>query len=225
MAKISVALPIHNMKDARFFLWRNLFHLSGQTFKDFEVVITDNSPDDELRGVIKQFGNLNIRYFKNKERGMAVNTNMAICESVGEFIKILYMDDFLLANALDNAVANIGEGSWLASGCLHAERFGNMGQRHFPRWNDKVKEGENTIGSPSVITIRNDKPLLFDEHMSWLLDCDYYHRLHQRYGDPILLTSFDVVIGVGDHQMTNVLTMQEKVDEYNYIMQKYEHEI
>lgn len=222
--KVSVALPIHNMEDAHFFLTRNLTSLENQTFKDFEVVITDNSPNRDLKVVVDMFDTLNTAYFPNDRIGMAKNTNRAIKESSGDLIKILYLDDYLMPNALENAVANIGEGGWLASGCLHADPENNIGNPHLPRWNDKIHEGANTIGSPSVVMIRNEEPLLFDETMSWLLDCDYYKRMHERYGEPILLNSFDVVMGTGKHQMTNLLTEYEKSAEYNYIMKKYDHE-
>ena len=131
------------------------------------------------------------------------------------------MDDYLAhPNSLQTLVDNF-RGGWLVTGCTHDD--GQMiGSPHHPKWNPNVKNGENTIGSPSVIAFENKEPLLFDEEMSWLLDCDYYHRLYQRYGEPTIVDDLSVIIGVGGHQMTNLLTVEEKQKEVYYIKNKYQ---
>lgn len=193
--QLSIAIPIHNMSHADFFLKRLMQSLEIQTFRDFEIVIT-------------------------KEGKMAENTNAAIKKCKGDIIKILYMDDYLAhEDSLANLVNNF-KGGWLATGCLHDDGM-NIGNPHLPKWNDNIKDGVNTIGSPSVVAIENNNPLFFDEKMSWLLDCDYYVRLEQRYGKPTLLDSLDVVIGLGKHQMTHILTDDEKISESNYMGKKY----
>lgn len=220
--KVSVALPVHNMKDSEYFLRRNLESLQNQSFKDFEVVITDNSPTMGLRYVIKEFPRLHVRYMQNKRIGMAQNTNEAIHNSIGELIKLIYLDDYLMPNALHNAVENMRDASWYASGCLHEQRgSGRLVSPHFPRYSEDIHTGNNTIGSPSVIMIRNENPLMFDERMTWLLDCDYYKRLYERYGPPITLNSLDVVMGIGDHQATNIIPNATKDWEHTYIKNKY----
>ena len=194
--KVSCAIPIHNMENAAFFLRRLMQSLERQTFKDFEIVIT-------------------------KEDGtMAQNTNAAIKKCKGELIKILYMDDYLAhESALENMVESFKSG-WLATGCIH-DNGAHLFNTHYPAYNDEIHLGKNTIGSPSVIMIENKEPLLFDETMNWLLDCDYYKRLHARYGKPTLLQNVDVVIGVGKHQTTHKLTDEEKLSEHDYLNQKY----
>jgi len=194
--KISIAIPTHDMKNADFFLGRLMRSLELQTFRDFEIVIT-------------------------KDGKMAENTNAAIKKCKGEIIKILYMDDYLGSPmALEYLVRNF-KGGWLATGCKHDAGDGVRINPHFASF-DGILFRENTIGSPSVIAIENNEPLLFDENMSWLLDVEYYQRLYKRYGEPTILNSYDVVIGIGDHQMTHILTAQEKLEEHNYLNQKYE---
>lgn len=183
------------MKDGDFFLDRCIKSIKKQSFKDYEIVMT-------------------------KKGKMAENTNAAITEAVGEMIKILYMDDFLNhEESLQEIVANFS-GGWLVTGCIHtdgARRF----NPHRAVWNENIHL-ENTIGSPSVLTFANDDPLLFDERMTWMLDADYYRKLYVRYGFPTILDSVNVVIGVGDHQATHLLSDEIKLEEYNYIKQKYD---
>lgn len=193
--RISIVVPTHDMKDGDWFLQRLITSLDQQHFRDFELVIT-------------------------KEGKMAANTNAGIKKAKGEIIKILYMDDFLYnPYALDNISQNF-TGGWLATGCIHSSE-GHLFNEHVPTYSEDIRTGNNTIGSPSVVAFENNDPLLFDEKMSWLLDCDLYHRLHERYGLPTLLETIDIGIGVGRHQTSYLMSDREKLEEHNYIKQKY----
>ena len=187
--KISIVIPIHNMKGGANFLWKSINALMEQNFQDFEIVIT-------------------------KQGKMANNTNAGINYARGEYIKILYLDDTLAhPNALQEMVDAIGEKKWLICGCDTNE---------FPYYTEDIQNGNNKLGSPSCLMIKNDQPMLFDENMSWLLDCDYYKRMYQSYGEPVILEGVHVNMGVGDHQMTHILTYAEKRVEEEYINRKYD---
>lgn len=143
---------------------------------------------------------------------MAENTNSAIKKANGELVKILYMDDWLAhPRALQDIVDNFN-GEWLITGA---------DTNPHPRWTDDILAGNNKLGSPSALTMRKKTALMFDERMSWLLDCDLYARLYKKYGPPKILDSVGVCMGIGDHQMTNILTDEEKLQEHNLINKKY----
>ncbi len=148
------------------------------------------------------------------DRGkMAENTNNAIKESNGELIKIMYMDDYFAhKDALKHIVENF-KGEWMITGADTNPR---------PYWTDDIETGNNKLGSPSALTMRKDKHLLFDEKLSWLLDCDLYKRLYALHGEPTILDEVNVKIGIHDGQMTNILTEEEKLEEFNYMQKKYE---
>jgi hypothetical protein len=196
MPKISICVPTHDIPEREMFLERLIKSLEMQTFQDFEVIITE-------------------------EGKMAENSNAAIKKANGDIIKILYMDDFLYSpNALQNLVDNF-KGGWLATGCVHTENGTDFFNAHFPEWNEDMKTGVNTIGSPSVIAFENNEPLLFDESLSYMLDCDLYVRLYERYGEPTLLDTLDVAMGLGEHQTTNIMSDQEKLSEQQYVATKH----
>ena len=224
MARITVAIPTHDMKGKEAFLKRSLDVLKRQTYRNFDVVITDDSKDEKLKKVCVGWP-FKITYIHNPERlGMAGNSNWAIRNATGELIKILYLDDFLYG---DDALYQIHlnfphEAQWLATGCTHAFNGDDFSNPRYPSWNDKIYNGNNTIGSPSVVTLRNDQPLLFDENLTWLLDCDLYMRYYEQRGAPVLLGSIGVVIQIGDHQVTSLLADEVKTKEYNYLLNKYE---
>jgi hypothetical protein len=186
------------MENGAYFLDRLTHSLDQQTFRDFELVIT-------------------------REGKMAENTNAAILKAKGDIIKILYMDDFLFSvDALQHVSDAFDKGTgWYASACVHTHDGRTFEAPHKPSYNQEIRLGKNTIGSPSVVAFENDDPLLFDENLSWLLDCDLYARLYERYGKPILSNELDVAIGLGPHQVTNIIKPYEKHGEYEYLKKKY----
>lgn len=222
---ISIAIPTHGMENREYFLTRCLDSLWNQTFQDFEIIVSDNS-DDDLIETICHYYNTGIKYYRNPVKGMAPNTNEAIKRSSGRLIKIIYMDDFLAHNeALEKIVKNFA-GQWLVTGCVHvmSDALGEIGEPfnpHQPVYSQDINTGHNTIGSPSVLTISNDDPLLFDENMTWLLDCDYYYRLYQKYGEPTVLKDKNVAIGIHEGQATNTMGNERKLQEQDYIKLKY----
>ncbi len=150
-----------------------------------------------------------------KKGKMAENTNAGIRRARGDLIKILFLDDHLAhRSALKEIVEGFKEKDhWLITG---------VDDNQNPYWTDDIEQGNNRLGSPSALTIRNDdNPLLFDERMSWLLDCDYYRRMYDRYGKPRILPGVHVILGKGAHQMTHVLSNQEKLEEHVYMNKKY----
>lgn len=218
--KISIVIPVYPMENGEFFLRRSLLQLTLQTFKSFEVVITDNSDDDRYEKLIKDFPTLNFYYAKENRRGMAANTNASIRASQGELIKILYQDDCLAhEKALETIVGQM-TGLWLITGCDTNPN---------PHWTSNILEGNNKLGSPSVLTFKNKsfihwkntEALMFDESLKWLLDCDYYHRLYEIYGAPQIINGVQVIMGVGDHQQTAILSDFTKLKEQEYLLEKY----
>lgn len=196
MPRLSIVTPTHDIPEREFFLNRIQQSLESQTFQDFEWIVT------------------------NEGTGMAPNTNAAIKKAKGEIVKILFMDDFLAhPHALQNLADNF-TGRWLATGCNHTDGIHTFNP-HIPEWNDRMKEGINTIGSPSVVAFENNEPLLFDENLSFMLDADLYVRLFERYGYPTLMDSIDVTIGLHPMQTTNVLSDNEKQEEFNYVLNKH----
>src|SRR3989344_4385274 len=226
--QLSVCIPTYEMRgEAEKKLTRSFDILKKQTLKNFEVIISDNSEDDVVKNLCSNpsYKLLNIKYIRNPRKGISKNTNEAIKNSSGKLIKILYMDDYLAnENSLQDIVDNF-KGDWLVTGCGHDTGDGKIINIHFPKYNKKIYLGKNTIGAPSVITIKNENPLLFDEKLSWLLDCDYYKRMYDKYGEPTILDEINVIIGIGKHQVTNMLSDFVKKKENLYMLKKYKKEL
>ncbi|MEK9181594.1 MAG: glycosyltransferase family 2 protein [Patescibacteria group bacterium] len=222
--QLSVCIPTYEMHgEAQRLLTRSFDILKKQTFKNFEVIISDNSENDVVKNLCEniEYGSLDIKYFKNPQKGISINTNAAIKKASGEFIKILYMDDYLAdQNSLQDIVDNF-KGHWLVTGCGHDNGNGEITHTHLPIYNKKIYLGKNTIGAPSVLTIKNENPLMLDENLTWLLDCDYYKRLYDKYGEPDVLNKVNVIIGLEKHQTTNYLNYKIRWNEKWLMIKKH----
>ena len=61
--KVSICIPAYKRT---VFLRRLLQSIEMQTFKDFEVIVSDDSDDDSVFQLVNEFSkNINILYFKN----------------------------------------------------------------------------------------------------------------------------------------------------------------
>lgn len=217
---LSIAVPTHQFDGNQYYLKRLFNSLWNQSFQDFEIVVTDNSDNDDIQEVCDWY-RTGIRYIRNPRKGMAQNTNEAIKQSKGKLIKILYIDDFLAHNKAIQEIVENFKGEWMVSACRHTKDENKYFNTHFPTYSENIHTGNNTIGSPSVLTIKNQDPLLFDEKMTWLLDCDLYKRYYDLYGEPTILRDVNVIIGLHDDQLTNTLSDDTKAQEYEYINLKY----
>lgn len=197
MPKISICIPYHQTPKTAFFLSRLLKSIDQQTFKDYEIVLTD-------------------------EGAMAHNNNAAILKSKGGIVQMMGMDDyFAYADSLEKIIKGFDNGhAWQISACFHDDN-GSVGNPHEPYWTNDIYTGNNRLGGISTLSFLNEKRLLFEEPLSWLIDVDLYYRLFLKYGKPFLNMNKNVVIDVGTHRVTHTLPTQDKENEVQYLIKKY----
>ena len=229
--KISICIPTYEMRGhGTEFLGMNLSKIASQTFKDYEVVVSDHSQDNEIYYLCTAWhlrDNFPIRYIRNEHnRGSSsANINNAMKFAMGEWIKIIFQDDFFYASdslqKTVDALVDMDKG-WLATGAEHTPDGVIFNRPMSPNWNSSIHLGINSIGSPTVITLRNtpDKPL-FDEKLIWLMDCDYYRSLHDKWGMPKLIPDITVVNRMWNERLSNTISPERKMDEYIKMRGKY----
>src|SRR5688572_26907459 len=90
---ISVCIPTYKNPA---YVVRLLNSVTIQTYTDFEVVITDNSPDNAVELVVEQFKNrFPIRYQRNVPAvNMGENFNKGLQNARGRWIKMMHDDDW-----------------------------------------------------------------------------------------------------------------------------------
>lgn len=227
----SIAIPTYGYNGrGSEFLDFSLKILSNQTFKDFEVVISDHSIDDTIYDTIKKWDDkLDIKYVKNDVgRGIIspnINNAMSLCN--GEWIKVLFQDDFLYNeksleiqyNFIKNSDKNI---NWLMTKFYHSDDGINFYRLYNPVWNNRIWTGHNTMGCPSGMTIKNNNLIYFDNELNWLMDCDYYQKMFLKYGEPFILNEITVVNRTWGSRLTDTIPQSLKDKEFKMLQLKYD---
>lgn len=229
MPKISVCIPTYEMKGkGRDFLNFSFDILNSQTFKDFEVVVSDHSIEQDIKDLCEEWKNrLQINYIRNEyKRGISsANINVAIKNAKGEAIKVLFQDDFLLGvDSLETQYVHFfsNHNQWMVTACAHTSDGINIKDPFYPKYHDSIQYGNNTISSPSVLMIKNEDVLEFDDNLFWLMDVEYYKRLYDTFGLPSICNYITVVNRGHENQVSNILATEEvKAREYKYVVEKY----
>lgn len=91
---VSVVLPTYKRKEK---LRRVLESVLGQTYKNIEAFILDDTPDDSILEIVSEIGDERIKYIKSKERlGFVKSLNKGAKLAQGKYIARIDADDFWL---------------------------------------------------------------------------------------------------------------------------------
>ena len=225
----SVAIPTYGYAGKGVeVLEHSLNILEKQIFKDFEVVLSDHSIDNTIKDVYEKYRTkLNIVYVRNEYgRGIIspnINNAMRLCR--GKWIKVLFQDDFLYdENSLqiqhDVLDAN-SQIKWLMTTFYHSNDGITFYRLFNPIWNDLIWTGNNTMGCPSGMTLKNEDLIFFDEGLNWLMDVEYYKRMFDKHGKPTFLGEITYVNRTWNNRLT-ASTPQSLMDaEFKILNQRY----
>lgn len=210
---ISICIPAYKHVD---YLKRLLDSISSQTYKDFEIIITDDSPDNSVEILLQKYNPFSlISYYKNETPlGTPENWNEAIRRANGTWIKLMHNDDWFATNdALQNfydTVQQNPETDFFFSAFQNVEE--NSGKTEIVKMSsaDKAFLKSNPyhllkkvyIGNPSCTLVRNGLNIFYHKRYKFIVDFDYYIRLIQQAGMPVYIDEVLLNIGFHDEQVT-----------------------
>jgi glycosyltransferase involved in cell wall biosynthesis len=212
MPKVSICIPCYNNADE---VERLLNSILDQTYTDYEVNISDDSTGIETEKLMERYrGRIdNLNYNHNeKPYGHIFNWNVAIKMATGEYIKVMFSDDWFtdkdslkeLVSLLDNNEEAIFAFSGSRQVMLDGQNSENMHHvtsgnnktsydRYAPReYVEKLRKDyryllqSNQIGAPSATIYRRDSDgavTLFDEKSNWASDVFLYFELFSKAVD------------------------------------------
>lgn len=105
MCKVSVLTPLYNTDPVQ--LREMIDSVLAQTYKDFELLLLNDSPDNsELDEIISSYSDPRIRYIKNERNlGISKSRNILIKEAKGEYLAVCDHDDISLPHRLEKEVS------------------------------------------------------------------------------------------------------------------------
>jgi glycosyltransferase involved in cell wall biosynthesis len=102
--RLTIGLAVYNGEN---FLAQSIESLLGQTYEDFELIISDNASTDSTADICTQYmkQDSRIRYFRQKQNiGSAPNHNFTIHKARGELFKTASHDDLYGRSLLQQCV-------------------------------------------------------------------------------------------------------------------------
>jgi len=229
MPKVSICIPAYNQVK---YLKKCIDSVLDQTYTDFEIVITDDSPGDIVKNFLAEYDlPEKIRYYKNPvSLGSPENWNEAIRRSSGEYIKILHHDDWLVDNSslaryvqlLDNHPdADFGFSATKIFYPDKAEETYLISDSDVKsiKENPLVLFSNNLIGAPST-TIHRKSSILFDRNLKWLVDIEFYIRLLAANRNFVYSTQLLVTTSVAEGRITEdcIDNKDVEITEYLYVL-------
>ncbi|HSW15805.1 MAG TPA: glycosyltransferase [Ramlibacter sp.] len=214
--KVSICIPAYKQVK---FLRATLQSVAIQDFDDYELIVSDDSPDDSVRELLAEFDfGERLTYVRNAPAlGSPENWNACIRLARGELVKILHHDDhFTRPDSLRRFVALLDDHPEADFG-FAATRVEdvNSGLERIHRPSEEQLNDlrcdpatlflGNSIGAPSATICRRGMALDYDRRMKWLVDLDYYFRALMR--NPRFAYCAEPLIGTptnAAHQVTEI---------------------
>lgn len=234
MPKVSICIPAYRQVA---FLRRTLQSVIDQRFTDYELIVTDDSPDDSVETLLTEFDfGGRMRYVRNPvQLGSPENWNAALRLASGDYLKILHHDDnFTDPEALGDFVRLLDDNpragfafcaTLIIDVATDQQRIhrASESQMQALRAMPEVLFAGNFVGAPSTTIYRREFALDYDVRMKWLVDLDFYIRILQNGTEfafsprPLICTPTNAA-----HQVTEVCrdSGQIELHEYSLLFEK-----
>lgn len=220
---ISICIPAYKRID---YLEKLLSSILSQSFKDYEVIITDDSPDSSVSKLIEKYKEkIPVFYQKNPiPLGTPENWNEAIRKAKGDWIKLMHDDDwFADENSLQkfyeatiahpdcsfffSAYNNVEENS----GLCKSVRLPLSGQ--FLLWISPLNLFKKQyIGNPSCTLIKRELNEWYDKDFKWVVDFEFYIRCLKKTKKYFYINNVLINVGISDSQVTNYTFRKPEVE-------------
>ncbi len=231
---ISICIPAYKRID---YLKTLLDSIAIQTFKNYEIIITDDSPDNKVEEFTNNYQTIkNINYHKNQTPlGTPENWNEAIRKATGKWIKLMHDDDWF---ANENCLQLFAEETIKNPTCsfffsaykniqedTKVEKTVLLGA--ISRWLLSLSPlnlfKTNFIGNPSCTLIRRDMKQFYDAGFKWVVDFEYFIRCLRQTKNFYYIDSVLINISINKDQVTKSAFRVHKVEipENQLMIQKF----
>jgi glycosyltransferase involved in cell wall biosynthesis len=232
LSKVSVVIPTYNNLES----FKRAFNsVLMQIYEDYEIIISDDSNNNDIKNFLENAPLAKIKYFKNpKALGSPENWNNGIRMASGEYIKILHHDDwFSKRDALEKFVNIMDENPKCDLGYSKSVNVdtttGKKRHRKAEKYVKLLEESpyellkRNRIGAPSVAIFRSSLNIEFDKNLKWLVDVDFYLRILLKNRKIAFINEELINIGIQENRVTDFCAQNNDLQEYEhkYVADKF----
>lgn len=229
--KVAICIPYYQKFKC---LVRLIESIKKQTFKEYVVIVTDDSMDIAAENYIKSLGNQYV-YFKNEmKKGPTANCNYAMkCgrQYKPDYIKVMHHDDyFSYDNSLEIMVKALDDDSkavLVFSDTIQVEA--EIYERHVTEKQiAEVRQDlynlfdNNIFSAPSATLVRNCN-IYMDENLVWIVDWEWYIKLLESQNHFVHIDQALISIGVDSDRVTDYCHKHKDLIEREHIYAYVKH--
>ncbi len=230
MSSVSICIPAYQQP---YMLKRCLDSILAQSFTDYEVIITDDSPDQSVKNVVSSYCDSRINYIKNSKRlGAPENWNESIRQATSRYIKIMHHDDwFSSSESLFAFVKALDDNPEAVLAFSDSQNYdASESPRNVSRpTNKQLSQLRNTphclflgnfIGAPSATIFRSRSSPTFNKQLIWLVDVSFYIDILSGKGKAVYIpNSLVCITSQSESQMTRQCENNRSVELPEYLYQ------
>jgi glycosyltransferase involved in cell wall biosynthesis len=195
---LSILVPAYNYPTG---IKRLLDKLHSDKKKNYEIIISDDSSNDEVRNLVLNNGYVKddrVIYVAHNSSGNAVdNWNFLIEKSKGKYIQFMHHDEFPDSRSyLDNILEMLEDEKidLIITKCIllknnYFYKLTNTFLKKIVLMFPYFLIFKNVYGSPSNFLFLNQKNLTFDRDLIYLVDIDFYIRLIMKSSNTVFLNN------------------------------------
>lgn len=230
MSKVTICIPTYNNVEA---FKRCLDSVLIQDFKNFDIIITDDSDNNDIEKLVLNTDFLGIKhqYFHNAiALKSPVNWNSAIKLAKGEYIKLMHHDDWFTYNYSLKIFVDLLESNPDAIlGFVTSKNIDVLTNKvinfNSPsiEWIEMIQSNPleiingNKIGAPSAVIHRNNSDLFYDSNLKWFVDVEFYVALLKFTNMKVVFNSIDAIsIGISYGQISRECENNPRVIVYEF---------
>lgn len=226
MPKVSVCIPAYNQIEH---LRKTIDSVLSQTYTDYEIVITDDSPGNNVKDLVTEYALPGrIKYYKNERTlGSPENWNEVIRRSSGEYIKILHHDDWLNSTKSLAKYVLLLDGNPVVDFAFSATKA----MAAHKDWDHVLNESNltslkknilllysnNFIGAPSTTIFRRSVNMFFDNNLKWLVDIEFYIRMLSGNKNFVYTTEMLTVTYLAEGRVSDECENNKAVEVYEFL--------
>lgn len=184
MNTFSIVIPCYN--DLAL-LQKALASVLKQKGIDYDIIITDDSTDNDIEQYIKSLENEDIRYYRH-QRGSSIadNWNYGLQKATGKYVILMHHDEEMTH---DNYLKQVSQHMLSSTDVVISQVYlilngHSKRQSLFCRWIKLFVYNHpaclflvNVIGPCACLTVRREHLQDFNTKLRWLVDVEWYYRM------------------------------------------------
>ncbi|WP_036928916.1 glycosyltransferase family 2 protein [Prevotella sp. MA2016] len=160
--------------------------IKSQQGVEYEVIVVDDSPNDEISNYVSN--NHDLRYFHNKPSlGAVKNWNYGISLARGQYIILHHHDEYLKDEGYLQNVINALNSNDVVITNIKVDRGEGYNYLSVPNWLKCIFIRipsllliNNLIGPCACVAFKKEISQFFDTNLVWKVDSEWYYRIFRK---------------------------------------------